>query len=230
MTEQIANFGHTTLAEPLDNAETGVDVTSGAVFPSSWTFRVKVDDEIMLVTARTTNTLTVERGAEGTTPATHDSGAAIDAVLTAGGLTQHLDDRVTRARAYYRRTSGNYVTTSTSFVDIDATNLNWTKTTGARRVKAGLKFTWLGSASGTTLELLVDGVALGGGDGGVFYNNNAGVHTVVIEVLTAVLSAGSHTFKWQYRLNVSGSFTIYGGTTAPATPLEAWLEETEFDA
>ena len=92
MAEQMANFGHTTLAEALDDSETGVDVTAGSVFPSSGDFRVRVDDEIMLVTARATNTLTVTRGAESTTPAAHDNGADIDARLTSGGLLTMIQE------------------------------------------------------------------------------------------------------------------------------------------
>jgi hypothetical protein len=86
MTEQIANFGSTTLAEDLDASETTVTVTSGAVFPSSGDFRVNCEDELMLVTARSTNDLTVTRGAEGTTATTHSNGAAIKSVLTAASL------------------------------------------------------------------------------------------------------------------------------------------------
>lgn len=105
MTEQYVNFGETTLAEALDASETGVDVTTGSVFPSSGNFRVVVDDEIMLATARSTNTLTVERGAEGTTAATHDTGAAIALMLTAASLTNIVQENgvgtgVVGARVY----------------------------------------------------------------------------------------------------------------------------------
>lgn len=134
-----------------------------------------------------------------------------------------------RARAYYRRTSGNYTVNTTSFADIDATNLNWTKTTGARRVRLWIKAGVSATTSGLTLELLVDGAALGGGDGGVWYSTIAGNDTKFVEVYTAVLTAASHTFKWQARMNVAGTGTIYAGTAAPATPLEAGLEESEFD-
>jgi hypothetical protein len=86
MAEQLENFGHTTLNEALDASETTVTVTDGSVFPSSGDFRVRVDDEIMLVTARSTNDLTVTRGAESTSAVTHSDGADIDARLTAGGI------------------------------------------------------------------------------------------------------------------------------------------------
>lgn len=92
MAEQIVNFGHTTLNEALDASETTVTVTNGAVFAATGDFRVRVDDELMLVTARSSNDLTVTRGIESTTATTHDNGADIDARLTAGGLSTMLSE------------------------------------------------------------------------------------------------------------------------------------------
>jgi hypothetical protein len=92
MAEQLQNFGTTTLNEALDDSETGVDVTDGSVFPSSGDFRVNVEDELMLVTARSGNTLTVTRGAESTTAAAHDNGTTIQMVLTAAGLDTYISE------------------------------------------------------------------------------------------------------------------------------------------
>lgn len=86
MREQLKNKPLTTLNEGLDGSETSIDVVDGSVFPSVGTFRVLVDDEIMLVTARSTNNLTVVRGYEGTSATTHDNGTAIAGIMTAGGL------------------------------------------------------------------------------------------------------------------------------------------------
>ena len=90
--EQILNLGATTLSAGINNSTTSVSVTSGAVFPSTGNFRVRVGSEIMLVTARSTNTLTVVRGYEGTTAASHSSGDAITLVLTSGGLNRYAQD------------------------------------------------------------------------------------------------------------------------------------------
>lgn len=65
-----------TLAENLDTTETGVDVSDGTAFAIGQT--ILVDSEQLHVTAIATNTLTVVRGANGTTAASHTSGAAID--------------------------------------------------------------------------------------------------------------------------------------------------------
>ena len=64
-----------TLNEVLDTTETGIDVTAGSDFEVLQT--ILIDSEQMYVTAIATNTLTVERAVNGTTAATHASGAAI---------------------------------------------------------------------------------------------------------------------------------------------------------
>lgn len=64
-----------TLAEDLDASETGVDVSDGAAFKVGQV--VEIDSERMEISAISTNSLTVERGVNGTTAATHSNGAAI---------------------------------------------------------------------------------------------------------------------------------------------------------
>ena len=64
-----------TTSEALDTSETGVDVSSGAAFSPGQT--ILIDSEQMYVSSITTNTLTVVRGANGTTAATHSTSAAI---------------------------------------------------------------------------------------------------------------------------------------------------------
>ena len=79
----VGSFGHydvrktpaSTLNEALDTTETGVDVTSGSLFEVGQT--ILIDSEQMWISAIATNTLTVTRGVNGTTAATHASGATI---------------------------------------------------------------------------------------------------------------------------------------------------------
>ncbi len=61
----------TTTAEALDASETGVDVTSAANLSAGMT--ILADSEQMYITSVSSNTLTVERGVNGTTAATHDT-------------------------------------------------------------------------------------------------------------------------------------------------------------
>lgn len=85
------NNAATELAADINSAVTSVVVVDGSAFPVLTTgiFTVALRDdalgkfEIMNVTGRTGNTLTVERGAEGTTAASWDSGYKIRHSLTA---------------------------------------------------------------------------------------------------------------------------------------------------
>lgn len=72
---QTALTSSATLAEDLDATETGVDVSAGTAFEIGMTIRI--DSEVMFVDAISTNTLTVRRGQNGSTAATHTTGAAI---------------------------------------------------------------------------------------------------------------------------------------------------------
>ena len=87
--EQFVNNADTTLSSSMTSGQTTASVADGSVFPSEGDFRIIVDDELMLVTARSTNTLTVERGIEGTTAATHSSGGEVTSVLTAGAIEKY---------------------------------------------------------------------------------------------------------------------------------------------
>lgn len=74
----------TTIAEDLDNSETGVDVATG----TGQYFRtgdvVKVDSEYMIVASVSTDTLTVSgRGYAGSSAASHSTGATIELVTRA---------------------------------------------------------------------------------------------------------------------------------------------------
>jgi hypothetical protein len=96
MTEQFANNAQTTLSAAIETTDgTSISVTSASGFPDSAQYRILIDDEIMIVTAGAgTTTWTVTRGAESTSGATHDNGATVTHVLTAGALLA-LQDEVT---------------------------------------------------------------------------------------------------------------------------------------
>lgn len=71
----------TTVSGSLTASATTLAVASAAAFPATAEFRVKVDSEILLVTAGAgTTSWTVTRGADGTTAATHTAGATVTLV------------------------------------------------------------------------------------------------------------------------------------------------------
>tara|TARA_R110001599_G_scaffold115985_1_gene283061 strand:- start:315 stop:1013 length:699 start_codon:yes stop_codon:yes gene_type:complete len=73
------------LNEALDTTETAVDVDEGGQF--SVNEMIQVDSEIMLITAISTNTLTVTRGYRDTTAATHADDSEIKTInVVSGGI------------------------------------------------------------------------------------------------------------------------------------------------
>lgn len=95
--ERFANDAATVIDQVggIDDDDTTVDVASATGFPTSAQYRIRIDDEIIIVTAGAgTTTWTISRGQEGTTPASHADGSAITHVLTAGGLRQAIADQV----------------------------------------------------------------------------------------------------------------------------------------
>lgn len=78
-----------TLSAGINSSVTSLTLTSGggAGLPSTGTFRVLIDLELILVGARSGDTLSsLTRGAESTTAASHSSGVNVNIVFTAGGL------------------------------------------------------------------------------------------------------------------------------------------------
>ena len=84
--EKFANNIATTLNGGINDSTTTAVITSATGFPASGNFRILIDDEILLVTARSSATLTVTRGAESTTAASHADLAPVTMVLTKAGL------------------------------------------------------------------------------------------------------------------------------------------------
>lgn len=92
MAEQLANDALTTLASAIGASDTSLTVASATGFPTTGNFRIRIDNEILLVTAVAGTTFTVNRGQEGTTAAPHSAGATVAQVLTVEGLTQWRRD------------------------------------------------------------------------------------------------------------------------------------------
>lgn len=86
--EAFANDFETSLSAAITTTTaTSITVAGFSGAPTSGNFRVRIDNEILLVTAgHGTTSWTVRRGQEGTTAATHSSGAAVVHILTAAGL------------------------------------------------------------------------------------------------------------------------------------------------
>jgi hypothetical protein len=89
MAEVFSNHPGTTLAAAISSTARPVtfSVASAAGLPGSGNFRVLIDNELFLITGISGSSLTGSN-AEGTTAATHASGAGVQHVVTAGALQQ----------------------------------------------------------------------------------------------------------------------------------------------
>lgn len=94
MAEQFSNNASSTLNGAIDNDDTSLVVTSASSFPTTGNFRIRIDDEIMLVTAVSGTTFTVTRAVEGTSAASHSNGADVRHVLTAAALQAIVGSRL----------------------------------------------------------------------------------------------------------------------------------------
>lgn len=127
--EILVNNATTTLTSTINNSTTSVVVASGAVFPSTGNFRITIDNEIMLVTARSSNTLTVTRGQEGTTAAAHAASSQVRSLLTAGAYDQwfaeliHVDTFANRATV--GDTGRLFLASDNNYIERDD-GTNWT--------------------------------------------------------------------------------------------------------
>jgi len=135
-----------------------------------------------------------------------EAGGAVDGGSGGGGGFQVA--RVVRA-------AGDYQTTSTSFVDIDSSNLVINMTTGASWVM--LLLLGSGYTAGIQYECFdftIDGVRQGN-DYGVQYSQPYYLQDFEI-VWLAQVTAGSHVFKPQWR---GTGVTCYLRATSQSTPL-----------
>src|SRR5690606_27816030 len=88
--EQFSNLAQTTIADGggITPATTIFNVADSSLFPAQPQFRIRIGNELMLVTEMAGVQFTVIRGIEATTSASHAFGATVTHVLTAGGLSQ----------------------------------------------------------------------------------------------------------------------------------------------
>ena len=82
---EVKNRARGTLNADITDTDTSLTLNSGdgANFPSDVPFIITIDDEIMEVTATSSDTFTVTRGFEGTTASAHSAGAVVELRTTA---------------------------------------------------------------------------------------------------------------------------------------------------
>jgi Tfp pilus assembly protein PilX len=108
---RVGRGASTTLAAAITSSQTTITVASASGFPTSGTFRVRIDDEDMTVTGgQGTTTWTVTRGVNNTTAATHVIGQAVN-----------QDDAGTSGELSWDATTKTLTVNGTIFIDGSAT-------------------------------------------------------------------------------------------------------------
>lgn len=129
-TELYTNDPSTTLNGSITSGDLSLIVTSATGFPGGGNFRIRIDNEIILVTAVSGTTFTILRGQEGTSAAGHSNGATVNHYLTAGALDAIRSD-MRKMGTYASIPAGNkagdtYKCTDSGYDAIyDGTNWVW---------------------------------------------------------------------------------------------------------
>jgi len=104
---RVGPGANTTLSGSMTATQTTISVPSATGFPTNGAFRVRVDDEDMMVTGGQGTTMwTVVRGVAGTTATTHASGASV-----------YWDDSNTSGEISWNATSKTLTVKGTIFID-----------------------------------------------------------------------------------------------------------------
>lgn len=127
-TEKFSNNATTNLTNPIGSGDASFDVNAVTNFPTTGNFRIRIDDEIMLVTAVTGLTFSVTRGQETTSAVSHSAGTLVREVLTAGAVDRLRADTIqtgTRAARPTNEKEGILYLTNNSFYLYRDTGSAW---------------------------------------------------------------------------------------------------------
>lgn len=157
-----------------------------------------------------------------------------DEVVTAALLNTHLRDNLIALKDppssdYVLNEGADDTTSSTSFGDVDATNLSLTITTVGGDVFVHFHGSFAGLSSGNFvfLDVDVDGVRHGSDDGIIQAEALSGdMHAISFSRLITGLAAASHTFKLQWKVS-GGTVTLFSGagTSDKDTHPQFWCRE-----
>lgn len=90
--ELVSNDLRGVTASGIDSVTTSLPLESATAFPSEGDYRIVVDNEIMLVTGKSGNNLTVIRGQEGTAATAHNASVSVLQIVTTLGLKRLIKE------------------------------------------------------------------------------------------------------------------------------------------
>jgi hypothetical protein len=185
---RVGRGASTTLTSALTASQTTISVASASGFPTTGTYRVRIDDEDMTVTGgQGTTTWTVTRGVNGTTAASHVSGQSVN-----------QDDAGTSGELSWDATTKTLTVTGTIYID------------GSAKISDGTMNTYNGQAtlylSGT---FYANGSLCGAAGSGLAcdfsaWNPNAEMFTIVANGNGGQVNPGDS-------IQVVNNYSIQGG-------------------
>lgn len=164
-----------------------------------------------------------------TTPVTQTTGTLITAAEWNAQVANNLEAvKNPPTDSYVGNEGADWTTTSTSFVDVDGTDLSLSITTTGGDVYVGFHGN-LASGANTYLDVTMDGTAIGGDDGIVAIQgagSTAPGRPIGFVRLVTGVSAGAHTFNLRWKV-ASGTSTLYGGAGTGSADLhpQFWVRE-----
>lgn len=147
-------------------------------------------------------------------PRSWSTGELVSASLLNTHLRDNLDFLKNPPTALYiLNESSDYTTTSTSFVNVDATKLSLSITTAGGDVLIGFCGCILQSSASVFFDVDVDTVRSGGDDGLCVVSPSSAAQRFNASFFKLIqgLSAGVHTFKLQWKVN-AGTATLFAGS------------------
>lgn len=211
--EQVSNSATTTLSAGINSSDASLSVASASLFPTSGRFRVLIDSEILIVTAVSGTTFTVTRGAEGTTGASHSSGATVRLILTAASFDAYVRDRGAFSVGLADMkpaVAGTYDEEFEGTADTLPANWSWSATPSGSdswtlnsRWPSMLTLDGTGSAN---YLLTRSSFAPGSGDFGLWWKIFCGPHTgIEVSNFRAVISNSGDTEAQTWELYAAGT-------------------------
>lgn len=165
--------------------------------------------------------------ASWTTPRTYVTGELITKTIMDTHVRDNLNALKTPTSSYsYIDEASNYTTTSSSYADVDSTDLS----TGSRTWNGGLVLVgFCGAISHSTngaqiyLDIAVDGVLVGLNDGTIVIDCPAATRTSNMSFSRLIaVSAGAHTITLQWKTSAATATLWAGAGTASYDTHPGW--------
>ena len=204
----FTNNAATTLASGITNVATTLTVASGtgALFPSptggNYSYVTLINAagtvlEIVKLTARSTDTLTITRAQEGTTASAFSTGDKVELRVTAAGMTDTFNNGGVQSATVVAGT-GISVTSSTTTGAATATVNN----TGVTSVAAGTGISVSASTGASTITNTAPAVTSGEAKAWVNFNGSGGTIRASYNVSSITVSSAG-----QYIVNFTNAFS-----------------------